>query len=81
MTTDKYFVSQIDEDVNVDAQTIQCKFMRRVTNRNSFHFPQIDDRSPVKRAQILHVLQNYEYRRGYLTIHDKTMAVRLLLNN
>ena len=75
----KYFLAQV---ISIDEANVSAKFLRRTAQRNSFHFPQIDDIMTVKKEDIVFVLtkEGVSQRRGYYTIHDRGTAVNVLLS-
>lgn len=66
----------------VDSEEVTCLFMRRVPNRPSFHFPQIEDRMTIEKAKIVFIVKHYVYRRGYLNlnVNENSKELTLLLN-
>lgn len=75
----KLFLAQV---ISIDEANVSAKFLRHMAQRNSFHFPQIDDIMTVKREDIVFVLtkNGVSHRRGYYTIHDRSTAVSVLLS-
>lgn len=74
----KNFIAQI---LVIKDDAVSCKFIRRITYRNSFHFPNIDDKFDVARDQItLRFAKLCAPPR--LFIHNQhSKLVRLLLND